>query len=348
MKLKVIILFLIALSPFFVEAKRLGMRNILKEAAGFTKSVGDKLREAGFPIDKIKSIRDISDAKVLLSEALAVGGQHGAKIKDKVKEVAFRDFRKRLIEGDASGAKKVLDVLDKLEIPNFDINSKNSEGKSFLVEAFEYRLRVTGGAPRAEASESVIMFLLNFRNIDVDVKVGEKTLLESALLTENPEIVEILVRKKELSPEGVASDGRSFFYHAMNARKQSILPLMEALLSGNPGFFTQTTVLHDAITLNKPEVLSMLINSKAHLNTKNAQGETPLDVARRLENKQAEEILTSFGAKTAHQVDNPEPVKMTTSSSENVAPPKRKGFLGFGSKKEVQIRLKKTPPPETQ
>uniref|UniRef100_A0A8C2AM24 ArfGAP with SH3 domain, ankyrin repeat and PH domain 1a n=1 Tax=Cyprinus carpio TaxID=7962 RepID=A0A8C2AM24_CYPCA len=101
-------------------------------------------------------------------------------------------------------------------------------------------------------------------------------------------------------PEAGQDPGETALHFAVRTSDQTSLHLVDFLVqnSGTPDRQTDSgnTSLHYCCTYEKPECLKLLLRGKPSIDLVNQNGETALDIARRLKNAQCEELLAEAAA----------------------------------------------------
>ncbi|XP_051555885.1 arf-GAP with SH3 domain, ANK repeat and PH domain-containing protein 1a isoform X2 [Myxocyprinus asiaticus] len=101
-------------------------------------------------------------------------------------------------------------------------------------------------------------------------------------------------------PEAGQDPGETALHFAVRTSDQTSLHLVDFLVqnSGTPDRQTDSgnTALHYCCTYEKPECLKLLLRGKPSIDLVNQNGETALDIARRLKNSQCEELLVEAAA----------------------------------------------------
>ncbi|XP_051984755.1 arf-GAP with SH3 domain, ANK repeat and PH domain-containing protein 1a isoform X2 [Xyrauchen texanus] len=101
-------------------------------------------------------------------------------------------------------------------------------------------------------------------------------------------------------PEAGQDPGETALHFAVRTSDQTSLHLVDFLVqnSGTPDRQTDSgnTALHYCCTYEKPECLKLLLRGKPSIDLVNKNGETALDIARRLKNAQCEELLVEAAA----------------------------------------------------
>ncbi|XP_059357693.1 arf-GAP with SH3 domain, ANK repeat and PH domain-containing protein 1a isoform X2 [Carassius carassius] len=101
-------------------------------------------------------------------------------------------------------------------------------------------------------------------------------------------------------PEAGQDPGETALHFAVRTSDQSSLHLVDFLVqnSGTPDRQTESgnTALHYCCTYEKAECLKLLLRGKPSFDLVNQNGETALDIARRLKNTQCEELLVEAAA----------------------------------------------------
>ncbi|XP_051554791.1 arf-GAP with SH3 domain, ANK repeat and PH domain-containing protein 1-like isoform X8 [Myxocyprinus asiaticus] len=101
-------------------------------------------------------------------------------------------------------------------------------------------------------------------------------------------------------PEAGQDPGETALHFAVRTSDQTSLHLVDFLVqnSGTPDRQTDSgnTALHYCCTYEKPECLKLLLRGKPSIDLVNQNGETALDIARRLKNAQCEELLVEAAA----------------------------------------------------
>ncbi|XP_027025037.1 arf-GAP with SH3 domain, ANK repeat and PH domain-containing protein 1a isoform X5 [Tachysurus fulvidraco] len=101
-------------------------------------------------------------------------------------------------------------------------------------------------------------------------------------------------------PEARQDPGETALHFAVRTSDQTSLPLVDFLVqnSGSPDRQTESgnTALHYCCTYEKPECVKLLLRGKPLIDIVNQNGETALDIARRLKNTQCEEPLMEAAA----------------------------------------------------
>ncbi|XP_026062066.1 arf-GAP with SH3 domain, ANK repeat and PH domain-containing protein 1a isoform X3 [Carassius auratus] len=101
-------------------------------------------------------------------------------------------------------------------------------------------------------------------------------------------------------PEAGQDPGETALHFAVRTSDQSSLHLVDFLVqnSGTPDRQTESgnTALHYCCTYEKAECLKLLLRGKPSFDLVNQNGETALDIARRLKNRQCEELLVEAAA----------------------------------------------------
>ncbi|XP_042631144.1 arf-GAP with SH3 domain, ANK repeat and PH domain-containing protein 1-like isoform X4 [Cyprinus carpio] len=101
-------------------------------------------------------------------------------------------------------------------------------------------------------------------------------------------------------PEAGQDPGETALHFAVRTSDQTSLHLVDFLVqnSGTPDRQTDSgnTSLHYCCTYEKPECLKLLLRGKPSIDLVNQNGETALDIARRLKNAQCEDLLAEAAA----------------------------------------------------
>ncbi|XP_051990285.1 arf-GAP with SH3 domain, ANK repeat and PH domain-containing protein 1-like isoform X2 [Xyrauchen texanus] len=101
-------------------------------------------------------------------------------------------------------------------------------------------------------------------------------------------------------PEAGQDPGETALHFAVRTSDQTALHLVDFLVqnSGTPDRQTDSgnAALHYCCTYEKPECLKLLLRGKPSIDLVNQNGETALDIARRLKNAQCEELLVEAAA----------------------------------------------------
>ncbi|XP_059419519.1 arf-GAP with SH3 domain, ANK repeat and PH domain-containing protein 1-like isoform X2 [Carassius carassius] len=101
-------------------------------------------------------------------------------------------------------------------------------------------------------------------------------------------------------PEAGQDPGETALHFAVRTSDQTSLHLVDFLVqnSGAPDRQTDSgnTALHYCCTYEKPECLKLLLRGKPSIDLVNQNGDTALDIARRLKNAQCEELLAEAAA----------------------------------------------------
>ncbi|MCJ8731830.1 hypothetical protein PDJAM_G00203780 [Pangasius djambal] len=101
-------------------------------------------------------------------------------------------------------------------------------------------------------------------------------------------------------PEAGQDPGETALHFAVRTSDQTSLPLVDFLVQNSGSLDRQTesgnTALHYCCTYEKPECVKLLLRGKPLIDIVNQNGETALDIARRLKNIQCEEPLVEAAA----------------------------------------------------
>ncbi|XP_035392123.1 arf-GAP with SH3 domain, ANK repeat and PH domain-containing protein 1a isoform X2 [Electrophorus electricus] len=101
-------------------------------------------------------------------------------------------------------------------------------------------------------------------------------------------------------PEAGQDPGETALHFAVRTSDQTSLHLVDFLVQNSGSLDRQTesgnTALHYCCTYEKPECLKLLLRGKPAMDLVNQNGETALDIARRLKNTQCEEALVEAAA----------------------------------------------------
>ncbi|XP_053537791.1 arf-GAP with SH3 domain, ANK repeat and PH domain-containing protein 1a isoform X8 [Ictalurus punctatus] len=101
-------------------------------------------------------------------------------------------------------------------------------------------------------------------------------------------------------PEARQDPGETALHFAVRTSDQTSLPLVDFLVQNSGSLDRQTesgnTALHYCCTYEKPECVKLLLRGKPLIDIVNQNGETALDIARRLKNTQCEEPLVEAAA----------------------------------------------------
>ncbi|XP_072544270.1 arf-GAP with SH3 domain, ANK repeat and PH domain-containing protein 1a [Salminus brasiliensis] len=96
-------------------------------------------------------------------------------------------------------------------------------------------------------------------------------------------------------PEAGQDPGETALHFAVRTSDQTSLPLVDFLVQNSGSLDRQTdsgnTALHYCCTYERPECLKLLLRGKPSIDLVNQNGETALDITRRLKNSQCEEPL---------------------------------------------------------
>uniref|UniRef100_W5KYQ5 ArfGAP with SH3 domain, ankyrin repeat and PH domain 1a n=1 Tax=Astyanax mexicanus TaxID=7994 RepID=W5KYQ5_ASTMX len=108
------------------------------------------------------------------------------------------------------------------------------------------------------------------------------------------------VEMLEPFPEAGQDPGETALHFAVRTSDQTSLPLVDFLVQNSGPLDRQTdsgnTALHYCCTYERPECLKLLLRGKPSIDLVNQNGETALDIARRLKNSQCEEPLVEAAA----------------------------------------------------
>uniref|UniRef100_A0A3Q2E1P4 ArfGAP with SH3 domain, ankyrin repeat and PH domain 1b n=1 Tax=Cyprinodon variegatus TaxID=28743 RepID=A0A3Q2E1P4_CYPVA len=188
-----------------------------------------------------------------------------------------------------------------------------------------------------------------------------------ALIQVYAEGVELMEPLPEAGPEA----GETALHYAVRTADQTSLHLVDFLVQNSGNLDKQTewgnTALHYCCMYEKPECLKLLLRGKPATDITNQNGETALDVARRLRNTQCEELVQAAEGKFNPHIhveyewslrleemdesdddldDKPSPIKKDRSPrpqsfchSSSLSPHDKLSLPGFISQRDKQQRL---------
>lgn len=197
---------------------------------------------------------------------------------------------------------KGVEELKKSLADGEDINQQDAQGYTALIWACSY-------SSREVYRESAKLLIAEGADVNIQAKDGNTAIIEAA---GNSEEVFNLLLEKDADLKARKTDGTGAYYNGMlhmllygrEISDQDLARLQLLLSNGadvdeapQSGELQGYTALIFATRENKPEIVRFLIENGANVNAVNADGDTPLSMAKKAENKQIIEMLKAKGAK---------------------------------------------------
>uniref|UniRef100_A0A6Q2ZFQ1 ArfGAP with SH3 domain, ankyrin repeat and PH domain 1b n=1 Tax=Esox lucius TaxID=8010 RepID=A0A6Q2ZFQ1_ESOLU len=184
-------------------------------------------------------------------------------------------------------------------------------GNSSFNEIMEGNIPSLSAKPTPSSDMTVRKEFINAKY--VDHKFARKTCTSSAAKTielceavKSRDLLSLIqvyaegVELMEPLPEGGQEAGETALHYSVRTADQTTLHLVDFLVQNSGNLDKQTdwgnTALHYCCMYEKPECLKLLLRGKPATDITNQNGETALDVARRMKNSQCEEALVQAEA----------------------------------------------------
>uniref|UniRef100_A0A6Q2YSZ1 ArfGAP with SH3 domain, ankyrin repeat and PH domain 1b n=1 Tax=Esox lucius TaxID=8010 RepID=A0A6Q2YSZ1_ESOLU len=255
-------------------------------------------------------------------------------------------------------------------------------GNSSFNEIMEGNIPSLSAKPTPSSDMTVRKEFINAKY--VDHKFARKTCTSSAAKTielceavKSRDLLSLIqvyaegVELMEPLPEGGQEAGETALHYSVRTADQTTLHLVDFLVQNSGNLDKQTdwgnTALHYCCMYEKPECLKLLLRGKPATDITNQNGETALDVARRMKNSQCEELVQAEAGKFYPHVhveyewslrleemdesdddldDKPSPIKKERSPrpqsfchSSSLSPHDKLSLPGFISPRDKQQRM---------
>uniref|UniRef100_A0A7N6BXK1 ArfGAP with SH3 domain, ankyrin repeat and PH domain 1b n=1 Tax=Anabas testudineus TaxID=64144 RepID=A0A7N6BXK1_ANATE len=237
-------------------------------------------------------------------------------------------------------------------------------GNSSFNEIMEGNLPSPSPKPTPSSDMTVRKEFINAKY--VDHKYARKTctsaaakmieLFEAVQSRDLLSLIQVYAEGVELMeplPEAGQEAGETALHYSVRTADQTSLHLVDFLVQNSGNLDKQTefgnTALHYCCMYEKPECLKLLLRGKPATDITNQNGETALDVARRLRNTQCEEAVSTGPLPESHLScvpPQPSPIKKDRSPrpqsfchSSSISPHDKLSLPGFISQRDKQQRL---------